>query len=330
MSQTKSPFPPVLGLLGGILAVSTASLFIRYAQQDAPSLVIAAARMGIAALLLTPYALMRRRAELSRLKRPQLLAMGLAGFLLALHFASWITSLEYTTVASSVVLVTTTPLWVALLSPLVLKERLAVGVRIGLLVAMAGGVIVGLSEACQIGSGGITCSSLQEAFAGRALIGNGLALLGAWCASGYLLVGRRLRSSLTLASYTFLVYLVSAVVLLAAVFLSGNRFSGYQPETYGWFLALAIIPQLVGHTIFNWALRYLSAAYVSVALLGEPVGSVILALLFLREAPAGLELVGAALIMGGIYLASRPEPAGRLRKTRVKDQDISVVNSRID
>src|SRR5699024_3708780 len=115
---------PVLALALGILAVSTAAIFIRYAQAEAPSLVIAAYRLSLAALLIAPFALSRRRAELAALGRRDLWLALLSGFFLALHFAPWITSLEYTTVASSVVLVTTTPLWVALLSPLTLKEPL--------------------------------------------------------------------------------------------------------------------------------------------------------------------------------------------------------------
>ncbi len=305
-SASKPPIPPALAIVFGILAVSTASPIIRFAQQDASSIVIAAWRLSIATLALAPIALTRNRAEIQALGIKKLLLLVLSGFFLSLHFASWISSLEYTTVASSVVLVSTSPLWVALLSPLVLQERIGPAVRTGLLVALLGGVVVGLSESCGFTGGGLTCSSIQAAMQGRAMFGNLLALIGALTAAGYLLIGRSVRSSLSLAPYIFVVYGSAAVFLLAAVGLRGEPMLGYQPRAYLYFLALGLVPQLLGHSTFNWALRYLSAAYVSVTLLGEPIGSTILAYFFLRENPGVLEIVGGILILAGIYVASRP------------------------
>ncbi len=311
VSQKKAPIPPVLAIVFGILAVSTASPIIRFAQQDASSIVIAAWRLGIATLVLAPVALTRHRVDLRALGYKKLLLLVLSGFFLSLHFASWISSLEYTTVASSVVLVSTSPLWVALLSPLVLQERIGPAVRAGLLVALVGGVVVGLSEACGFAGGRLACSSFQAALQGRAVFGNLLALTGALTAAGYLLIGRSVRSSLALAPYIFVVYGSAAVFLLAAVGLRGESMLGYQPRTYLYFLALGLIPQLLGHSTFNWALRYLSAAYVSVTLLGEPIGSTILAYVFLNENPGVLEIAGGILILVGIYVASRPRKEKR-------------------
>ncbi len=313
-AQKKAPVSPILAILFGILAVSTASPIIRFAQQDAPSLVIAAWRLCIATLVLAPIALTRHRAEIRSLGLSKLLLLVLSGFFLALHFASWISSLEYTTVASSVVLVTTSPLWVALLSPLVLHERLRLSVRIGLLVALLGGVVVGLSELCGFSGGQLVCSSFQSALQGRAMFGNLLALIGALTSAGYLLIGRSVRGSLSLVSYTFIVYGSAAAFLLAAVALRGGRMVGYQPRTYLFFLALGLVPQLLGHSTFNWALRYLSAAYVSVTLLGEPIGSTILAYFFLAENPGMLEIIGGVLILVGIYVASTS------KRTEIKEQ----------
>jgi len=295
---------PALAMTGGILAVSTASLFIRYAQQDAPSIVIAAWRMTIATLVLAPITWIRCRDELRALSIRQIALLAVSGLLLALHFASWITSLEYTTVASSVVLVTTTPLWVGLLSPLILRERLGKYVRIGLLLAMVGGIIVGVSEACEINSG-LVCAPFSTAFQSSAMTGNGLAVTGAFCAAGYLLAGRSLRARLSLLAYIFLVYGTAAVALLLTVFFSGYSLTGYPAQTYIWFAALALIPQLLGHSTFNWALKYLPAAFVSVTLLAEPVGSILLAFLLLSETPGILELAGGIIILAGIYISSR-------------------------
>jgi drug/metabolite transporter (DMT)-like permease len=294
-----------LGLTFGILAVSTAAIFIRYAQEYAPSLVIAAYRLTLAAVLLAPVALTQKRAELGALRRGELVLGLLSGVFLAFHFATWITSLEYTTVASSVVLVTTTPLWVALLSPLTLKEPLTRPVLFGMGLALVGGVIVGVSDACSWGAGGFSCPSLTDTLRGSAFLGDLLALAGAIMAAAYILIGRRLRAKMSLISYIFVVYSMAALVLILLAKAAGQPFTGYPSPAYLWFALLALVPQLLGHSSFNWALRYVSAAYVSITLLGEPIGSTILAYFFLEETPTILKIFGAILILSGIYLASQ-------------------------
>lgn len=298
---------PWLGILFGILAVSMASIFIRYAQAEAPSLVIAAYRLTLAALILAPIAWARHRAELGALKQVELRLALLSGLFLALHFATWISSLEYTTVASSVVLVSTTPLWVALLSPFTIRESLARTVLIGMGLALFGGTIVGLSDACQWGNAGLACPPLQDFLRGRAFLGDLLALAGALMGASYLLIGRRLRGKISLIPYIFLVYGMAAVVLIGIMLAAGHSPLGYPPQAYLWFALLALIPQLLGHTSFNWALRYLSVAFVSITLLGEPIGSTVLAYFLLNETPGGLKIFGAILILAGIYIASRSE-----------------------
>lgn len=298
--------PPFLALAFGILAVSMAAIFIRFAQAEAPSLVIAFYRLGLSALILAPIAWLHHRQELRSLDRRTLALAGLSGLFLAFHFASWITSLELTTVASSVVLVTTTPLWVALLSPLFLKESLSRTVLMGLVLALSGGVVIGLSDACTW-QAGLICPSLGEMLLGQAFWGDVLALFGAWMSAAYIVVGRGVRRQLSLGSYIFIVYSIAALVLLVLVLVSGQPLTGYSPATYGWFLLLALIPQLFGHTIFNWALRYISAAYVAVTLLGEPVGSTILAYFLLQESPTWVKMIGAILILTGILVASLGE-----------------------
>jgi drug/metabolite transporter (DMT)-like permease len=290
-------------IAGGILAVSTASIFIRYAQQEMPSLVIAALRLVIASLLLAPIALARHRDELRRLTRREIALGLLSGFFLAWHFASWISSLEYTTVASSVVLVTTTPLWVALASPLFLRESISRGTLIGLVHALVGGIVVALADTCQW-QNGLSCTPISELLAGQSLWGNFLALVGAWMAAGYILIGRRLREKMSLVAYIFVVYGMSALVLVVIMLAAGQSPVGFPPLAYAWVAALAIFPQLLGHSTFNWALRYLPASLVSVTLLGEPIGSIILAFFLLGERPALLELSGGVLILAGIYIAS--------------------------
>jgi drug/metabolite transporter (DMT)-like permease len=306
--QTTHPKPAFLylAIAGGILAVSTAAIFIRYAQQDAPSLVIAAIRLSLASIILAPIAWFRHRDELRTLTRSALGLGLLSGFFLALHFATWISSLEFTSVASSVVLVSTTPLWVAILSPLFLRESPSRATMIGLGLALLGGTVVGLSEACQW-ENGLTCPPLSEFTRGEAFLGNFLALCGAWMGAGYLLIGRRLREKMSLIPYIFVVYGMAAIVLVVIMLGFGQTPFGYPPLVYLWLLLLALVPQLLGHSTFNWALRYLPASFVAVTLLGEPIGSTILAFIILSESPSALEIGGGLLILAGIYVASRVE-----------------------
>lgn len=308
MAEDSKPFAPPLLILGiGILAVSTASIFIRYAQQEVPSLVIAAYRLSLASLVLAPAAILRHRREIASLQRRDIALALFSGVFLALHFATWITSLEYTTVASSVVLVTTTPLWVAMFAPLLLRERLTKAVLAGMSLALVGGILVGISDACNWSPGGIVCPNSGDILRGRAVWGNLLAVSGALMAAAYVMIGRVLRSKLTLIAYIFLVYGVAAVVLIIIMLASRLPVTGYSPQAYLWLVLLALLPQLLGHSSFNWALRYLSAAYVSITLLGEPIGTIILAYFLLQERPSLMKLFGAILILFGIYTASRSE-----------------------
>jgi drug/metabolite transporter (DMT)-like permease len=290
-------------LLTGILAVSTASIFIKFAQHSgAPSIVIAAFRLTLAALALAPFALGRYGSELRRLSRGEWLLGLLSGCFLALHFAAWITSLQYTSVASSVVFVTTTPLWVALLSPLVLHERVGTGTYIGL--ALAGGTVVGLSDACAWQAGAIACPGGMSFFSGTAFLGDFLALVGAWMAAGYMLVGRKLRAKMDLVPYIFIVYSMAAILLCMGMIAMRESPLGFAPITYLWLVLLALVPQLLGHSIFNWSLKYIPVSLVSVTLLGEPVGSTVLAYFILLEQPGWVKMVGAILILAGIWLAA--------------------------
>ena len=312
--QSQQPLlPPILVIALGILAVSTGSIFVRYAQVYAPSIVIAAYRLGLATLFLAPATLIRHRAELVSIKgRDRWLAVG-SGIFLALHFATWITSLEYTTVVSSVVLVSTAPLWVALLSPITVKEPLTKLILVGMGLASVGVILVGISDVCSLTGGYLICPSVSQFIRGQAFLGDILALIGAWMAAGYLLVGRKLRGGIGLIPYIFVVYGIAAAVLIMLVIGSGQSATGYPSQTYIWLILLALIPQLLGHSSFNWALGYLSAAFVSITLLGEPIGSAILAYILLDETPTLLKIIGAILILAGIFIASRGE---RSHKTK--------------
>jgi drug/metabolite transporter (DMT)-like permease len=270
----------------GIVAISTASIFIKLC--DAPALIIAAYRLTLASFFLLPFAGYQKiwkgwsRAESGWLM--------LSGVFLALHFAFWIASLKFTSVASSVVLVSTNPLFVGLGAWLFFKEPVGRSLILGIILSV-------------LGSGLISVGDMR--LAENALLGDGLAMLGAMAASGYLLIGRKMRKGQDLLSYIFPVYFAGAVVLILISLTFQKPFFGYSPSTYLYFFLLALIPQLIGHTTFNWALKYLPAPMVAIAILGEPVGSTILAFFILGEGLTPLKITGGILIFAGILIALR-------------------------
>lgn len=286
-----APLPPYLGLAVGVVAMSSAAVLIRLAE--APALVVASYRLGLAALFLLPLAAWRSAAELGRLTPALLAGAAAAAALLALHFAAWISSLDHTTVASSVLFVSTSPVFAALGSHFLLGESLTRRMALGVLLALAGGAVV---------AGG------GAALRGSQVLGSGLALLGAVAMAGYLLITRRARARLSLLAYIALTYGGAAVLLNLVTVKSGLPLSGYPLETLGLFLALALIPQLVGHSLLNWAVGFLSATVASVAVLAEPVGASLLAALVLGELPHPSTVAGAPLILLGVYLVARSGP----------------------
>ncbi len=284
----------VLGL--GVVVVSFASVLIRFAHAEgASSIAIAAVRLSIASLVLAPFALLRAERELLRIGRRQFALCVVSGVMLAVHFWAWITSLEHTSVASSTALVTTNPLWVALASAVFLRERPGRAAVFGILLTLAGSVLIFAADAS-----GRTSDS-----AASPLLGNTLALVGAIAASGYLLIGRALRASVSLTAYIWLAYSAAALVLLAAAGASGVSFVALPAAAWLFMVALALGPQLIGHTSFNWALRRLSATFVAVAILGEPVGSALLAWLILGEQFSAAQFAGFTLLLTGIFVAAR-------------------------
>ena len=300
-----------LAMFIAILAVSTASIFIRQAQQDAPSIVIAAVRLSLASILLAPFALLGYRSEIRSLTRRDWILAAISGLFLAIHFGTWITSLEFTSVVSSVVLVSTGPLWVALLSPVFLKEIPSRWVWTGMGLALLGGIIIGMGDSCTISNSHLECTSFASLKTGSAMLGNVLALIGAWAVAAYLIIGRNLRTRINLIPYIFIVYSVAAIALI--IYMLAVKISpfGYPPITYLWMLLLALMPQLIGHTTYNWALRYMPASLVSVTTLGEPIGSAILAFFILVEIPTTLTLFGGILILAGIYISTIQPSAKR-------------------
>jgi len=277
-----------------IVAVSFAAVFARLAGIS--PMVIAAYRMAFAALILAPFAMAdgRMPAEIKGLSRSEHVILVVSGLFLALHFALWIASLFYTTVASSVVFVAMNPLFVALYVLVVRDERVPALFWVGLAVALAGMLILGGGD-ISIGGDGWK--------------GDLLAVLGAVAVAGYFIVGSRLRRKLSLISYIFPVYLSSAIFLLAAAAIFGNKLTGLGFRAYLYCFLMALVCQVVGHSLLNWTLRSVKPTIVTVAVLGEPVGASILAFLILGEVPGAVSIIGGMVILLGIFIAVFKYPA---------------------
>jgi drug/metabolite transporter (DMT)-like permease len=277
----------ILGL--GLVALSFASILIK--KTPAPSIVIAAGRLTIASLVLTPFFWSQFKKIRLEIRKIQFGLVILSGIFLAAHFAMWIESLSHTSVPSSVVLVAMDPIFVAILAPMLLREKITW--QIGL------AVILGAIGALIISSQGLGSAIITK--------GNLLALGGAACAGGYLLVGRRIRPKLGLLGYIYIMYTTAALILIIAVLLTGHRFFGYSFQAYLFIALLGLGPQLIGHTSFNWALRYLAAPVVAMTILGEPIGTTILSWAILAQPPTLREIIGGIIICIGIYLAASSE-----------------------
>jgi drug/metabolite transporter (DMT)-like permease len=290
-------WPVYAALAAGVLVVSTASILIRWAQAEGvPSLAIAAWRLTIAALLLAPLVWFKARAEIGAMPRATLGLALASGVFLALHFASWIASLQYTSVASSVALVTTNPIWIALFSVLVLRERMP-----GVCVAAVGLALAGSGVILWADSGIVGETTPNPA------LGNGLALIGSLTVCGYLLIGRKLRAGMSLLAYIGLVYSCAALCLMAAAMVSCTMLSGYSGVAWVCLAGMALGPQLLGHSAFNYALKHVTPTTIALTVLGEPVGSAVLAWLLFGETVGAAKLAGMALLLGGIFLAARSE-----------------------
>lgn len=281
---------PAAVLTLGVLAVSTGAIFVRTAH--APALVTAAYRVGISVAVLLPVAVIKARKELFSLTASELRLAVLSGFFLALHFALWISSLGYTTVSNSVVLVDTNPLWVGVMTPFITGERLRPAMVFSIVLSVIGGVF--------IGAGDLSADP-------RALWGDGMALAGGICSAAYLLLGRRLRARLSLLAYVMVCYGSAAAILWLAVLMLGLPVSGFTSATWGSFLGLALVAQVLGHSSYNWALRWCSAGLIAVSMLGEPVISSILAYFLLHEGLTLAKFAGGGTILIAIYLAAISE-----------------------
>lgn len=306
-SPSAIPVSVYVMLALGLTSFAFSAILVKLAQTEGiPSLFIASSRLMIAAILLTPFVLIKHRANLATLNRKDLFLAFSAGTFLALHFISWVTSLEYTSVLISVVFVTSGPLWVAILEFIFFRAKLPKLVIMGLVVAIFGGLFIGFA-------GALSDASTVEIDRQRELIGGGLSLIGAMTIAVYLIIARKLQqpriragvtTKLHIIPYIWLVYGSAGLLLLAWTIVAGIPLTGYSAQGYMWLILMALFPQLVGHSSLNYAVGYLPATIVSMATQLEPIGSAIFAYLLFNELPFPLQILGSIVIIFGVTLAN--------------------------
>ncbi|SEV99906.1 DMT family transporter [Natrinema salifodinae] len=285
-----SEVTPAAALAVAVFAASTSAILVRWSA--APSSVAAFYRVCFTTALVAPLALARHRRAFARLSRRDLAGAVVAGVALAVHFAAWFESLDHTSVAASVTIVQSQPIFVALGAALLLGERVGRATVAGIAVAVVGGAAMSLGDAGR--------APLSDA----TLYGNALALLGAVTVAGYVLAGRSIRQRVPLFPYVTVVYGVCTAVLLLVVGAQGHAYVGYPAREWLLFLGLAVGPGIVGHTVSNWVLEHLESVVVSVAWLGEPVGATLLALALLGEVPDAITVVGGVVVLAGIAVTT--------------------------
>jgi len=281
---------PLAALAFAILASSTSAILVRWSH--APSSVAALYRVLFTTLLVAPVAVFRYREEFRRLSVRDLGFAVVAGVALAIHFAAWFESLNHTSVAASVTLVQSQPIFVAVGAAILLGERIDRPTVVGILVAIVG------AAAMSIGDAG------EAPVSDATLYGNSLAILGAITIAGYVLAGRSIRQRVSLFPYVTVVYTACVLALVFLVGGQGHAFLAYPPREWLLFLAMAVGPGVFGHTVVNWVLRYVESVVVSVAWLGEPIGSTLLAVIFLAETPDAITVVGGLVVLAGIYVTT--------------------------
>lgn len=282
----------ILVLFCGILSVSFAAIFIRFCN-DVPPVTIAAYRLIIASTILIIISFFKK-TNLKSFNKKELIISILSGVFLSLHLLFWIISLKMTSITSSVVLVTTNPIFVAILSYFLFKEKQSKELLIGITLSVIGSIILG------IGDGGISSFGILNK---NALIGDIYAIMGAIMASGYLITGSIIRKKVDTFNYILIVYPIAALILILFLITGDYKLSGFKTSSWIFIFLLGSVSQLIGHTSFNWALKHLKTSMVAISILGEPVGASILAYLIFGETIGPMQFIGILSIFSAILIA---------------------------
>jgi drug/metabolite transporter (DMT)-like permease len=292
---------PKMVVIIGVIFVSFSSVLIK--MSDAPSLIIAAYRIGITVLFIIPTVVTRNSKEIRSVDKKTLLLCMVSGVFLALHFATWISSIKYTSIASSTVLVNTHPIFIVIGTYLVFKEKISKMALLSIVITLLGSLIV---------------SSVDSSLGSNVIYGDILAILGGLFVSGYMIIGGIARKKISVTAYTFIVYLSCAITLFSLNIAVGTPLSPYPLKEWIIFICLALFCTILGHSIFNWALGYVKPTFLSTSVLGEPVFATLWAMLLFKEIPNVWNIIGSIIIFCGIYMYIRVE--GDTQKIIVIDQ----------
>lgn len=278
-------------VLIGVIFVSISSVLSKIAT--APPLIIATYRLGFSALLMLPFFIKQEKNILKEMTPQLWILCSLSGVFLALHFATWLTSIKMTSITSSTVLVNTHPIFILFGTYFLFKEKVSKKAVFSILIAFFGSIVITFGD-----------STIGQ----HNVLGDLLAIAGGFFVAGYMLIGRFARQHISVTAYTFIVYTCCTLVLLGLDFVTSTPLVGYPSSDYLIFISLAVFCTLLGHSVFNWALAYLKPTFVSTSILGEPVFATIWAILFLKEFPSLFQITGGVLILLGIYLHIQADP----------------------
>ncbi|MGK7379399.1 DMT family transporter [Planococcus sp. 1R117A] len=276
---------PFIPIIIGVFSVALSAIFVKMTSAD--SGVTAFYRMLFSILIMSPIFFMKYTHEIKKLSKRDWIFTSIAGIFLAFHFILWFESLNYTSVASSTVLVTLQPLFAFAGTYFFFKEKISLKTLLSGMIAVLGSVLIGYGD---------------FKVSGLALYGDILALIACALITAYLLFGQDVRKRLSLITYTFVVYSFSTITLFFYIVFKGESFGPYPASEWMWFLLLAIIPNLLGHTLFNWALKWVSTNVISIAILFEPVGAAVLAYFILGEVLSLSQIIGGSVVLAGIIL----------------------------
>ena len=276
---------PYVAIAIGVISVSLSAIFVKLSSAE--SAVIAFYRMLFSVLIMSPVFLLKYKSELKLLQKRDWIFSIVAGVFLAFHFILWFESLNYTSVASSTVLVTLQPIFAFVGTYLFFKEKVAFQSIVAVIVAISGSLLISWGD---------------FRVSGAALYGDGLALIACAFITGYLLFGQDVRKRLSLMTYTMVVYSVSTITLFFYVLFMGQSFGPYESNDWLLFVMLAIVPNLLGHTLFNWSLKWVSTNTISIAILFEPVGAAILAFFIFNEKLILSQVIGGIIVILGILM----------------------------
>ncbi|WP_033828066.1 DMT family transporter [Bacillus andreraoultii] len=297
--MNKPKINPYLIIIIGVISVSTSAIFVKLST--APSGVIAFYRLLFSVLIMLPVFLLKYVKELRNMTKQDFIYSTIAGIFLAFHFILWFESLNYTSVASSTVLVTLQPLFAFIGTYLIYKERISVRTIISAVIAIIGSVMISWGDFY---------------VSQKALIGDIIALIACMLITAYLLIGQSIRKRISMVTYTFIVYFMSTVTLLIYVILKQEPLFPYSTNDWIYFLLLAIFPNLLGHSLFNLALRWISTNIISMAILFEPVGAALLAYILLEEKLTWTQWIGGTIVLSGLLIFS-------FKKQKQVDESVS-------